>query len=100
MTFKGKEVLIVLSEEASEEYNELNRIVGAELQRGVNSSIHQSIFRSIERVKIWLKENPFTGDQVKKSQIPNYYVEKVWRNKSLAFKIIQLLETNIHNTIK
>ena len=76
MTFRGKEVKVVLSAEATEEYNELNRIVWEELQRGVMSSVHQSIFRSIERVKGWLKENPFVGDQVKKSQIPHYYSEK------------------------
>src|SRR3989344_7203693 len=84
MTFKGKEVRVVLSEEASEEYNELNRIVGEELRRGVTSSVHQSIFRSIERVKGWLKENPFVGDQVKKEKIPKYYTQKygvtnLWR---------------------
>jgi len=43
MTFQGKEVRVILSAEATEEYNELNRIVGDELQRGVNSSVHQSI---------------------------------------------------------
>jgi len=84
MTFRGKEVKVILSEEAMEEYNELNKIVGEELQRGVTSSVHQSIFRSIERVKTWLKENPFAGDQVKKSQIPSCYAEKygvtnIWR---------------------
>ena len=51
MTFRGKEVKIVLSEEATEQFRELNRTVGEELQRGVTSSVHQSIFRSIERVK-------------------------------------------------
>ena len=76
MTFKGKEVRVVLSAAATEEYNELNRIVGDELRRGVSSSVHQSIFRSIERVKDWLKDNPFVGDQVKKGQIPNCYVQK------------------------
>lgn len=84
MMFLGKEIRIVLSEEAAAEYNELNRIVGEELQRGVASSVHQSIFRSIDRVKEWLKANPFAGDQVKKSQIPDYYREKygatnIWR---------------------
>ena len=84
MTFKGKEVRVVLSAEATEEYNELNKIVGDELQRGVESSVHQSIFRSIERVKGWLKENPFAGDQVKKGQMPDYYIQKygitnLWR---------------------
>ena len=75
MTFKGKEVRVVLSEEAAEQFKELNRVVGDELQRGITSSIHQSILRSIERVKEWLKENPFVGDQVKKEQIPKYYYQ-------------------------
>lgn len=51
MKFKGKIIKVVLSEEATEEYNELNRLVGEELQRGVTSSVNQSILRSIERVK-------------------------------------------------
>ena len=34
MTFKGKEVLVILSEEATEEYESLRKIVDEELQRG------------------------------------------------------------------
>lgn len=84
MKFKGKEIKIILSEEAAEEYNELNRVVGEELQRGITSSVNQSVFRSIERVKGWLKDNPFKGEQVQKSQIPRYYNDKyeitnLWR---------------------
>ena len=84
MKFKGKTIKIVLSEEASEEYNELNHLVGEELQRGITSSVNQSIFRSIERVKGWLKDNPFAGEQVQKSKIPHYYISKyevtnLWR---------------------
>lgn len=84
MKFKGKAIKVVLSEEATEEYNELNRIVGEELQRGITSSVNQSIFRSIERVKGWLKDNPFAGEQVQKSKIPPYYLNKydvtnLWR---------------------
>lgn len=84
MKFNGKEIRIILSEEAIEEYNELNRLVGEELQKGVVSSVNQSIFRSIERVKGWLKDNPFAGDQVEKKKIPNYYINKygvtnLWR---------------------
>ena len=84
MKFKGKEIRVILSEEATEEYNELNRIVGEELQRGVTSSINQSVFRSIERVKGWLKDNPFVGEQVQKNKIPQEYVNKyaitnLWR---------------------
>lgn len=76
MKFKGKEIKVVLSEEAAEEYNELNRIVGEELQKGVASSVNQSIFRSIERVKGRLKDNPFAGEQVQKNLIPRYYINK------------------------
>lgn len=100
MTFKGKEVKVILSEEATEEYNELNRIVGEELQRGVTSSVHQSIFRSIERVKEWLKENPFVGDQVKKGMIPDYYFQKygitnLWRIElSNYWRLIYTIQSN------
>src|SRR3989338_11579503 len=100
MTFKGKEVRIVLSAEATEEYNELNRIVGEELKRGVTSSVHQSIFRSIERVKGRLKENPFAGDQVKKRLIPDYYFQKydvtnLWRIElSNYWRLIYTIQSN------
>ncbi len=84
MKFKGKEIRVILSEEAIEEYNQLNRMVGEELQRGVTSSVNQSILRSIERVKGWLKDNPFAGEQVQKSKIPPYYlnnydITNLWR---------------------
>ncbi|MBS3138354.1 hypothetical protein J4207_01475 [Candidatus Woesearchaeota archaeon] len=100
MRFKGKEIKIVLSEEATEEYNELNRIVGSELQRGVTSSIHQSILRSVERVKKWLKENPFAGEQVQKSLIPQYYLNKygvtnLWRIElSDYWRLIYTIQSN------
>jgi mRNA-degrading endonuclease RelE of RelBE toxin-antitoxin system len=100
MTFRGKEVRVVLSAQATEEYNELNQIVGDELKRGVTSSIHQSIFRSIERVKRWLKENPFAGDQVRKGQTPQYYVKKygvtnLWRIElSNYWRLIYTIQSN------
>lgn len=100
MKFKGKEIKVVLSEEATEEYNELNRIVGDELQRGVASSVHQSIFRSVERVKGWLKENPFAGEQVQKNLIPQYYISKygitnLWRIElSNYWRLIYTIQSN------
>ena len=100
MKFKGKEIKVVLSAEATEEYNELNRIVGDELQRGVTSSVHQSIFRSVERVKGWLKENPFAGEQVKKNLIPQYYLNKygvtnLWRiDLSDYWRLIYTIQSN------
>lgn len=62
----------------------MNKIVGSELKKNVKSSVHQSILRSINRVKGLLKFNPFAGEQVKKSQIPKEYIKKyditnLWR---------------------
>lgn len=82
--FKDKEVTIKLSEEANEVYQELNKLVGEERLKGIENSFHQTLLRSIHRVKDLLKQNPFAGDQVPKRQIPKKYVIKydadnVWR---------------------
>jgi hypothetical protein len=82
--FKDKEVIVKLSAEANEVFIELNRIVGQERQKGVESSFHQTLLRSILRVRDLLKRNPFAGDQVPKRQIPEKYIDKydagnVWR---------------------
>lgn len=82
--FQGKEVSVRLSEEADEVYQELNKIVGEEKLKGIDSSFHQTLLRSINRVRDLLKQNPFAGDQVKKKQIPLKYIQKfdvdnVWR---------------------
>ncbi len=100
MTFKRKETRVILSEEASQEYTELNSIVGEEKKRGVNSSIHQTILRSIERVKEWLKNNPFKGEQVEKRKIPKDYTDKygidnLWRiDLADHWRLIYTLQSN------
>lgn len=82
--YKNKEVVIKLSEDANMVYEELNNIVGEEKLSGTESSFHQSLLRSINRVKELLKKNPFAGDQVLKKQIPKKYLIKyninnLWR---------------------
>jgi len=82
--FRGKEVIVKLSEEADKVYQELNKSVGEEKMKGVESSFHQTLLRSINRVKDILKQNPFAGDQVPKRQIPEKYILKydidnLWR---------------------
>ena len=82
--YKEKDVVINLSEEANEVYEELNKIVGEEKMKGINSSFHQTLLRAIHRIRDLLKENPFAGDQVPKKQIPVKYMQKydadnVWR---------------------
>ena len=64
--FQGKEVSVRLGDEADKVYQELNGIVGEERLKGINSSFHQTLLRSIERVKELLKQNPFAGDQIPK----------------------------------
>ncbi len=82
--FEDKEIKVILSNEANEEYEELNKIVGEEKLKGIESSFHQTLLRSINRVKDLLKKNPFAGDQIPKRQIPKKYIDKydadnVWR---------------------
>ncbi len=98
--FGEKEIRVVLSEDAYEEYAELNKVVGEETQRGVESSVHQSILISIKRVRDLLKTNPFTGEQVKKSLMPKQYVEKydltnLWRiNLSNYWRLIYTVKSS------
>tara|TARA_Y100000034_G_C6829969_1_gene374553 strand:- start:740 stop:1111 length:372 start_codon:yes stop_codon:yes gene_type:complete len=80
----NKEIKVLLSKEADQVYAELNKLVGEEKKKGINSSFHQSLLRSINRAKDLLRQNPFTGNQVRKSKIPrkyiiNYDVSNLWR---------------------
>jgi Txe/YoeB family toxin of Txe-Axe toxin-antitoxin module len=82
--FEGKEIKIILSKEADEVYKELNELVGDEKRKGVESSLHQTLLRSINNVIDLLKKNPFSGNQIPKKQIPEKYsskynAENVWR---------------------
>ena len=82
--YNEKEVKVILSKDADEVYKELNKIVGEEIRKGINSSVHQSLLRSIKRLKVMLKENPFAGNQIFKKSIPKIYIKKygvdnLWR---------------------
>jgi len=82
--FQGKEVRVKFGEEVNKVYQDLNQIVEKEKLKGIDSSFHQTLLRSIHRVRDLLKQNPFAGDQVPKRQIPLKYIQKfdaenVWR---------------------
>jgi Txe/YoeB family toxin of Txe-Axe toxin-antitoxin module len=82
--YKNKEVRLIFSEEAERVYEELNKIVGEEKKNKIESSFHQTLLRSINRIKDLLKENPFAGDQIHKERMPEKYIrlygsENVWR---------------------
>ncbi len=74
--FKDKRTRVILSEEANEQFAELNKIVGEEIKRGIEKSEHQTLLRSAQRAFKLLKINPFAGIQIKKSTIPKKYVNK------------------------
>ena len=100
MIFSGKTIKVILSAEAAEEYNLIKNIVENELKKEINSSISQSIFRSMERVCNWLKENPFVGNQLKRGQIPKYYIQNydvmnLWRIElSNYWRLIYTIQSN------
>ena len=82
--FENKEIRVILSDEANDVYEELNQIVGEEKKKDIESSFHQSLLRSINKVTDLLKKNPFAGNQIPKRQIPKkyvvkYHVDNVWR---------------------
>ncbi len=72
--YKNKDVKVILSEDATEVYDDLNKIVGEEKLKGISSSFHQTLFRSICRVRDLLKQNPFAGYQISKKLIPEKYI--------------------------
>jgi len=82
--FKDKEIRIILSKIANEDYSELNKLVNEEIKQGITSSENQTILRSVKRVIEWLKNNPFYGEQIEKSKFPECYkkdydITNLWR---------------------
>ncbi|MBS3074095.1 hypothetical protein J4447_01425 [Candidatus Pacearchaeota archaeon] len=84
MTYRNKDVIVRLSEEADGIFEDLKNIVSQEKLRGIESSFHQTLLRSILRARDLLKKDPFSGNQVPKRLIPPKYIKKygvdnVWR---------------------
>ncbi len=80
----NKKIKVVLSNEANKVYTELNELVVEEIKKGIQSSFHQALLRSIKRASELLKKNPFAGNQIQKRLIPKNYIikydaENLWR---------------------
>lgn len=96
----SKDVKVVLSDEADKVYTELNEIVGEEDKKGIHSSFHQTLLRSIKRASELLKQNPFAGDQIQKRLIPKNYItkydaENLWRIElANRWRLIYTIEGN------
>lgn len=65
----GKEVRIILSNEAKKVYRYLN-------SEATTSKIERSILNAIKNKAVLIKENPHYGDPIVKKLIPKKYVKK------------------------
>jgi len=74
MSFKGKEVSVIITGDAKEEFEKLNQVVGEEIAKGITKSDHQVLLGSIKRKIEFLKENPQYGTHIPKDRIPSKYI--------------------------
>lgn len=92
--FKGKPTKVIITGPAKEEFNDLNKVVGDEIKRGVTSSDHQTLLNSIKQKIELLRDNPEYGVHIQKNKIPKEYVREydannLWKvNLSGAWRMI------------
>src|SRR3990170_8165385 len=75
MKFHGKEVHVILSKDAKQQYDELKTLVLKERKNGVKNSFNQQLLKSIDTKIEYLKMNPLAGDHAQKP-LPQYLVQK------------------------
>ena len=98
MTFKGKPVKVMITGDAKEEFDLLNKEVGEEISKGIVSSEKQTLFNSIKQKIEILKDNPEFGTHVSKDKIPKEYIIKydvnnIWKvNVSGAWRMIYTIK--------
>jgi len=71
-----REIIIIFSEDANKQFQELNKIVGEETSKGTTNSIHQQLLKSINHKIDLLKINPQAGTHVPQNLIPKIYKDK------------------------
>ncbi|MDD3159583.1 MAG: hypothetical protein PHQ98_01280 [Candidatus ainarchaeum sp.] len=70
-----KKVIIKLLNEAKDDYLKLKESVKIEKEKGISSSIHQTLLKSIESKFELLKTNYDYGIQIPKKNFPKKYIE-------------------------
>jgi len=94
VNFKGKEIKVIITGDAKKEFDELNKIVGIEINQGIEKSDHQILFKSLKQKIEFLKDNPQYGVHIEKRKIPSKYlkdydVNNLWKvNLSGAWRMI------------
>ena len=61
-----KPVRVILINEAKEEYEILNKIVGKQIEEGRETTQEMQLLNSIKQKIEFVKQNPFYGDNIKK----------------------------------
>ena len=75
-----KPVRVILLDNAKEEFERLNVIVGKQLELGKQSTEEMQLLNSIKQKINLIKSNPFYGDNLAKHLIPKEYnVTNLWR---------------------
>lgn len=72
--FKGKPTKVIITGSAKEEFDDLNKVVGDEIKKGITSSDHQTLLNSIKQKIELLCDNPEYGVHIQKNKIPKEYV--------------------------
>ena len=75
MKFHWKEVRVILSKNATQEYDELKILAENEQKNGINNSFNQQLLKSIDAKIEYLKMNPLAGDHAQKP-LPEKFVNE------------------------
>jgi hypothetical protein len=85
---------VVITGAAKQEFDELNKVVGEEIAKGITGSDHQTLLNSVKQKIELLRDNPEYGNHIPKNRIPKEYVRdfdvnNLWKmNLSGAWKMI------------
>ena len=92
--FKGKPTKVIITGKAKDAFNELNKVVGEEISKGIITSDHQTLLNSIKQKIELLRDNPQYGvhipkDRIAKEYIKEYDLNNLWKvNLSSAWRMI------------
>jgi mRNA-degrading endonuclease RelE of RelBE toxin-antitoxin system len=96
----NKPVKLIITGNAKEEFEKLNKLVGQEITRGITKSDHQILLNSIKQKIEFIKENPQYGIHIPKNKIPKEYIKgyeinNLWKvNLSGAWRMIYTINGN------
>ncbi len=87
---EGKEVAVYFSDEANNEYKELQSRVSEQKEQGIENSFDMQLLKAIDREKLNLKLNPQKGIHIKKRNITKqvvqrYNTDKLWKLDFVGF---------------